>query len=179
MITIRSQILLLFLFGGPVCSTTFAVSIPCTGEKDSEWVQGRQEALQQESLFRFVLSEAGSPTSCKAKLTQNGPDGKFGSITYEFKNGFTYTAESLPPESSVVTLDASNGFTSEPKAVRQLKEAAAKTGLQINWTAKPELGKEGETETKTFWDPDEGRNGRGFLTYKKGKLISIGFGMAL
>jgi len=90
----------------------------------------------------------------------------------------TYTAESMPPETSAITLSALNGFPDEAKAIRQIKTATTQDGLHVDWS-KPNIEKSSDTEIKTFWDPAEGTNGRGFLSYRKGKLISVGFGMAL
>ncbi len=152
--------------------------VPCTGEKNRAWVQARQDAILEEVLFRFALSQAGLPAACEAKITATTEEGQFGSVVYHFQDGTTYSAESLPPETSVISLTTKNGFKNETEAVRQLKEATTKSGLHLDW-AKPNTKKSGETETQTFWDPDEGTNGRGFLSYKNGTLVSIGFGMAL
>ena len=99
-------------------------------------------------------------------------------MKFYFKKLAIISSETSPPESSVLKIEALNGFKNESKAIEKLKEAVKKSGLKMNWD-KPDVTHSGSEQTKTYWDLEEGTNGRLFLTYKDSKLVSIGYGMAL
>jgi len=145
-----------------------AAPVPCKGEKEPK----------DQPLFHFAVSRAGAPTACEARRSAATDESHFREVVYRFKDGSNYTVKTSPPETSVVTLTTTHGFSNEAEAMKQLKGATAKVGLQVKWV-QPEIEKAGSMERKTFWDPAEGTNGRGFLTYENGTLVSIGFGMAL
>jgi hypothetical protein len=130
--------------------------------------------IKKHDLYIYAEQKLGKSTGCQTQ-SQTSDGQTFGTTTVNFKNG-KLTAETMPPETSVITLEAD--FKDEKEALAKLKEATKNAGLKINWE-KPETEKNGTSETKTFWDPSEGLNGRGFLTYKNKKLVSIGLGMAL
>lgn len=142
-------------------------------------MQTRTNGVSDDVLFSFAITLAGLPDSCQARITSSTEDGKFGQYAYSFKNGITYEVQSSPPETGAVTLSASHGFPDATVAFRELKKSTEKVGLHIDWASHPELRKSGETETQTFWSSDSGANARGFLSYRDGHLVAIGYGTAL
>ena len=152
--------------------------LECRGKADHDWLQQSRDSVVKESLFRFAIEQAGRPISCEVKDWSITEEGKFGTLVYQFKNGATYSLESSPPETLAYAFSTSNGFAQESKAISSIKKAAAAKGLHVDWT-EPQIEKSGDVETKTFWDPNEAVNGRAFLSWKNGQLISIGYGMAL
>ncbi len=151
--------------------------IICDGT-DKAWIKEKTTYNKDHLLFKYVVSLFGRATQCSGEIDSIFDGQKFGKITYKFENKAILKFETMPPETSKSTLEVLNGFNNEKEAIEKIQEAVKKAGLKITLD-KPEIEKSGLIETKTFWDPDGGTNGRLFLVYDNKKLVSVGYGMAL
>jgi len=158
-----------------VSASNLQAIVKCGGEMDKDWIQPYEESIPRDALFRYAVSLFGLPASCRTKKTSTSEGESFGQVTYLFSNGAAYSVETLPPETSETRLFAPHGFPNEKDAIQHLKKAT--TELGIAWS-KPEISIDRGVTTKTFWNPDSGVNTRGFIDYKSGKLIAIGYGSA-
>lgn len=153
------------------------ILLTCQGQ-DSGWLSEKKEALKNHELIKYASSVFGPATGCSGKVISHFENRKFGEMTFDFNRKAFFKSEAFPPEVSMLTLTVENGFSNEKEAILKIQEVAKNAGLKIKMN-KPEVKKSGAVETKTYWDPSEGVNGRLFLVYKNSKLTSIGYGMAL
>ncbi len=80
--------------------------------------------------------------------------------------------ETMPPETSVVTLRTNSGLPDEESARQLLERYSTDVGLEIDWTA-PTSSAEGAERQQTFWDPDLGVNGSASFIYREDVLVSL------
>jgi hypothetical protein len=145
---------------------------------ERDWVRDQRAKCESHLLFKYAEKLFGEPANYIGKVDLASSGEKFGILAFKFKNGAKLTFETLQPETSRVELECEKGFPDENEAIAKLKGATAKTGLKIDWS-KPQIKSVEGNEIKTYWDPEPGINGQGFLEYRAKKLIRIGYSMAL
>lgn len=101
-----------------------------------DWTaQASSRAVTFDVLLADVVAREGRWKACRGELHSLGDQGTgFGRLTYSFASGLTLTIESLPPESSVVTLRREAGLLTEADWVGMLKRYAAARGVPIDWS---------------------------------------------
>jgi len=151
----------------------------CDGPEADPWVRElRDRVLRFDELAGFAVGSYGAPLTCEGAVSTEFDGMKFGSLCLGFSEGATFRVETLPPESSVVTLRVPSGFTDEAAARQSLEVYAADVGLEIDWTT-PEFTTEGDEQVQTFWDPDPGLNGSVSMIFLEGTLVAVRLSMAL
>ncbi len=156
-----------------------AALVPCDGPGVDPWVAGlRDRVLSSDMLANYAAKLYGPSVSCEGAVTSEFDGAKFGTVRLGFSQGVTFTAETMPPETSIVTVRSPAGFENEASARKALGAYCASVGLRIDWTA-PNETTEGEERVQRFWDPDPGVNGSASLYFREGVLVAIRFSMAL
>lgn len=152
---------------------------PCDGPDTDPWVKElRDRVLSFDELVAFAVAVYGAPLHCEGEVGSEFDGMKFGSVRLDFSEGASFEVETLPPESSVVSLSAPSGFVDEVLARQVLQVYTERIGVEIDWTA-PETIDQGEKRVETFWDPDPGLNASASLVYAAGTLVELRFSLAL
>jgi hypothetical protein len=151
----------------------------CDAPEADPWVREmRERVLRFDDLAVFAAESYGEPMSCEGVVTAEFDGTKFGSLRMVFSEGSTFQVETLPPESSLVTLRSPSGFTDEVVARSVLVSYAEGIGVEIDWTA-PEVTTEAGERIETYWDPDTGLNASAALILEDGSLVGLRFSLAL
>jgi triacylglycerol lipase len=168
-----------FMREEPDVEASIMVWPACDGPDADPWVRElRDRILHFDELAGFAVESYGAPLTCEGAAATEFDGMKFGSLRLGFSERATFRVESMPPETSAVTLRAPSGFDDEAAARQVLKAYAADVGVEIDWTA-PEVTIQGDERVETFWDPDPGLNGSASLVYAGGSLVALRFSMAL
>jgi hypothetical protein len=153
--------------------------MPCEGPDADPWVAGlRERSMSSDMLASYAAKLYGPPVSCEGAVTSEFDGSQFGMVRLDFSKGVTFTAETMPPETSIVTLRSPSGFEDEASARQALGAYCASVGLRIDWTAPTET-KEGDERVQSFWDPDPGVNGSASFIFSGDTLVALRFSMAL
>ena len=134
--------------------------------------------MSSDMLANYAVKLYGPPLSCEGTVTSEFDGSKFGMVRLGFSKGVTFTVETLPPETSIITLRCPAGFDDQASARRALAAYSSSVGLRIDWTAPTET-KEGGERIQSFWDPDPGVNGSTSLVFSGDTLVALRFSMAL
>lgn len=116
--------------------------------------------------------------TCGGKVTAVFDGVEFGTLDLGFANGAKLRVETLPPESSQVTLSVPTGFPDEQEAQRLIRTYVARVGVDIDWS-QPEITREGATTTERYVSFDSGLNASIETTVADGLWVKVRFGMAL
>ena len=178
--------LLLVLWALASCAVASAQAVQppvsgpaCEGPDVDPWVTGlRDRALSSNQLAAYALERYGPLLHCTGLVTTEFDGAKFGIVRLEFTGGVILTIETMPPETSIVSLRAGAGFGDAGALRRVLEAYAAGAGLHIDWTA-PTVTREGDERRATFWDPDPGLNASATLLFVQDTLVAVGVSMAL
>jgi len=153
--------------------------LPCESPDADPWVAGlRDGAMSSDMLANYAAKLYGPSVSCEGAVTSEFDGSKFGMVRLGFSKGVTFTAETMPPETSIVTLRSPAGFEDQASARKALGAYCASVGLHIDWTAPTET-KEGDERVQSFWDPDPGVNGSASFIFSGDTLVALRFSMAL
>jgi len=139
-----------------------------------EW----QKTMKQDQFYLYAVKLFNKPAACKGKFEGDIEESGNSVMILTFSNGATYSVETFPPESSMEKLRAPDGFPDEKEARSFMKRYSEERGVHIDWS-KQEENHEGDEQSFTFWDPDDGLNAGVDLVYKNRKLVEISFHMAL
>jgi hypothetical protein len=94
----------------------------CAGPDADPWVtELRDRVLSYDELAAFAVEAYGAPLTCGGEVGTEFDGVKFGSLLLNFSDGASFEVETMPPETSVVTLSAPSGFTDEVLARQVLK----------------------------------------------------------
>ena len=155
-------------------------ALPCEGPDVDPWVadfRGRVESY--DDLYRFAVERFGPPVSCEGAIGDEFDGARFGSLTFTFVEGITYSVETMPIETSLSTMRHPTGFE-DPDAMREALAADAEgTGLRIDWSTPPEVSELDGEVIHSYWDPETGLNASASLIYAGGELVGIRLSMAL
>jgi len=159
-------------------SATRAVA-PCAGPDADPWAAAfRDRTLSFNGLAQFAVADFGGPVDCDGTVTMEFDGARYGTLLLTFQGGVFLEVETLPIETSIVTLRASSGFEDRGRVEEALRAYAGQIGVSIDWT-QPEHSVDGEESTETYWDPDPGLNASASLVSVGGGLIAVRFSMAL
>jgi len=151
----------------------------CEGPGVDPWVDGlRDRVLSTNPMVHYAIELFGPPLTCEGSVTTEFDGVKLGAVRLGFADSVTFRIETMPPETSIVTLRTSSGFDDEDSARKAIEAYSADIGLDIDW-AKPTSTVEGEERVQTFWDPDTGLNASASLFFKEDTLVALRFSMAL
>jgi hypothetical protein len=155
-------------------------SMPDCDEPDADpWVtELRDRVLAFDALVGFAVQAYGAPLHCEGAVSAEFDGTKFGSMQLSFSEEASFRVETLPPETSVVTLSAPSGFTDEVAARQVLQVYAEDIGVEIDWTV-PGITTEGAEQVESFRDPDPGLNASASHFYSGDSLVALRFSMAL
>ncbi len=152
---------------------------PCEGPDADPWVTGlRDRVISLNPLVDYTVDLYGLPLTCEGTVTSEFDGSKFGAVRLGFAEGVTFEVETMPPETSVVTLRDPLGFDDEASARQILGAYSSDFGLQIDWTA-PTVTAEGDERVQSFWDPDAGLNGSASFFFLEDTLVALRFSVAL
>lgn len=152
---------------------------PCDAPEADPWVAGqRDRILAGDGLEAFATELFGPHTACVGEVTDVFDGTRFGVVELEHATSAVLRVETLPPESSVVSLRAPGGFPDEQAARDALEAYVLRVGVAPDWSA-PEIVRDGEVETRAFTDPDPGLNATAWLVYRGDMLVELRFSLAL
>lgn len=152
---------------------------PCEAPEAGTWVtEQRDRLLAHDGLVRFAIDRYGPPVLCEGETTSQFDGNVFGTLRLEFEGGVTFRLETMPPEASAVTLEATSGFQDETALRGALERYAADVGVEIDW-AQPTPVDSGQQRQETYWDPDDGLNASAKLLFADDVLVSVRFSLAL
>lgn len=151
----------------------------CDDPDADPWVaQLRDRMISFNLLVAHAIELNGSPLTCEGAVTSEFDGAKYGTLTLGFDHGMTFVVETMPPETSIVTLRTGSGFDDEVSARRLLETYSAGVGVDIDWESATETA-EGEELVSSYWDPDPGLNASASLIFLDDTLVAIRFSMAL
>jgi hypothetical protein len=134
--------------------------------------------MSSNPLVDFAVELFGPPLTCEGSVTTEFDGVKFGALRLGFADSVAFQIETMPPETSIVTLRTFSGFDGNDSARHLLEAYSADIGLDIDWTT-PTSTVEGEERVQTFWDPDTGLNASASLFFKGDTLVALRLSMAL
>lgn len=153
--------------------------VACVGPDVDPWVVATAERVARfDGLFAFALEQFGEANGCTGRVTDEFDGARFGTVTWTFGGGATFSLTTMPPETSIVRLRHADGFGDSVAASAALRAYADAVGVAIDWSA-PEVSLEGEGEVQSFWDPDSGLNASASLMFVADALVEVRFSMAL
>jgi hypothetical protein len=153
---------------------------PCDGPGVDPWIgELRDRVLSYDGLALWAVEAYGAPRSCDGAVTDEFDGAKFGAVTLGFADGVALTVQTMPPEVSIVSLRAPDGFADESAVLQSLRAYAAARGLAIDWDAPPETSVDGDGSTATYWDPEAGLNGSASVVTVDAMLVEVRVSMAL
>ena len=154
-------------------------TVPCEGPGVDPWItEIRDRVMAFDQLAKYAVELYGLPLSCDGSVTDEFDGRKFGVLRLVFAEGVTFRIETMPPETSIITLRSSTGFDDEDAMRQVLETYSVNVGLRIDWTA-PTEAMEDDERIQAYWDPDSGVNGSASLVYSESALVAVRFSMAL
>jgi len=156
----------------PRCSAT-------TKDPDP-WLEAVAERIRtRDDLFRQLVAGHGAPSSCKGGATQQFDTQTFGSISFEWRDGMTFTVQTFPPESSIIQLALQSGLSDRDSLVRQIQGYLRDRGISIDW-ATPRTQSTTAGRVLEFASASPGMNAQVTLEYDtKDRLVAIRIALAL
>ena len=165
--------------GVAVSASASSAVAPCTGPDADPWAAAfRGRTLSFNSLAQFAVAEFGGPVDCDGAVTTEFDGARYGTLLLTFQGGVALEVETLPIETSIVTLRSSAGFEHRGRVEDALRSYAAQIGVSIDWT-QPEQSMDDDESTATYWDPDPGLNASASLVSADGRLVAVRLSMAL
>ena len=159
-----------------------AVDAKCSNvAKDADpWLEAIAERIRRsDGLFRQLVSAHGLPSSCQGGATEQFDGQQFGSVSFGWRDGLSFTVRTLPPESSIVELKMRGGFPDKDGLFRQVQAYVQDRGLVIDW-AKPRVHSTPTERTEEFASASPRINASVILTYDADtRLVSVGIRLAL
>lgn len=146
--------------------------------EEDPWLSDWRQIIMQDQLYQYAVSLFSGPINFEGKITTVFDGNKFGIARFSFSGGGEFRIETLPPESSITTLRAPNGFPDENDVGSFFKQYLQDIGLKIDWS-KPEEQISNDEKIIKFFDPVPGFNATATMVYKDNKLIEIGVSMAI
>lgn len=151
----------------------------CEGVSVDPWVTGLHErVIAHDGLAQYAIDRFGAPVTCGGKITSVFDGVEFGTLDLGFANGAKLRVETLPPESSRVTLSVPSGFPDEQEAQQLIRTYVARVGVLIDWS-RPIITRDGATTTERYESVDSGINAAVETTVVNGLLTKLQFSMAL
>lgn len=142
------------------------------------WLSAWKAVLEEDRLYLYAVKLFGAPTGCEGKITATFEDEKFGIMRFAFAAGSELQIETAPPETTRLTLKVPGGFPNENEARAILEQYVREIGLKIDWS-KPVEETTADGNTKILRYSDRGLDATAVMVYKGGKLIEMGYQMAL
>jgi hypothetical protein len=160
--------------------TLSAASVRCEGPgaEDAAAVQ-TQKNTENGSFYGFAVAHWGTPLSCTAKVRRDGAQ-TFGTWTWRFKGGVTFSHDVSPPEYVVSTFSFERGLD-DARVVDALFALDDVKSLSVRKKEKPalEVDADAGTTTERHWSTDEGFNAAIDVVRKAGKVVLLRFHIAL
>jgi len=170
---------LVTLAGMPDLAVGQVASSTCEGADEDPWIAEMHERMMRLNRFvAYAVEQHGPAATCRGAVTTEFDGGKYGEIELEFSEDVVFHIETMPIETSIVTLRATRGFEDEDAVRLLLLEYAAAIGLSIDWDAPEEATEAGE-RLETYWDPEPGLNASAQLIYRETMLVAVRLRMAL
>jgi len=153
--------------------------LPCDDPAADAWVAAqRDRVISANGLEAFASEVFGAWTACSGEVTTRFDGTSFGVVVLRHGDAAVLRVETMPPETSLVTLRALEGFPDEPSAREALEAYARAIGVSPDWR-RPEIAREGELEVRGYADPDPGLNATASLVYRGDTLVELRFTLAL
>lgn len=160
-------------------TATALAPVPCDGPDTDPWVTDfRDRVVAYSSLYAFAAEQYGEWVSCDAEIRTEFDGRRFGIIRFGFGDDIELGVETMPPETSIVTLSSASGFEDEEAVLQALRAYTAGRGLAIDWDT-PEAETDGDEVTHIYWDPEPGLNASARVVRVDGVVTSVRFSMAL
>jgi hypothetical protein len=153
--------------------------LPCDDPAADAWVaEQRDRVVSANGLEAFAAEVFGAWTACSGEVTTRFDGAPFGVVALEHGDAAVLRAETMPPEASLVTLRAREGFPDERSARGALEAYVRAIGVALEW-GRPEIAREGDLEVRRYADPDPGLNAAASLVYRGDTLVELRFTLAL
>lgn len=151
----------------------------CDGPDGDPWVTATADRVPRfDGMFAFAIEHHGEATGCSGRVTDEFDGARFGVVTWTFTGGVVFELQTMPPETSRVSLRVPEGFEDPVAATAALRAYTDGIGVAIDWDA-PQVLLEGDAEVRSHWDPESGLNASASLVFVGEALVELRFSMAL
>lgn len=163
--------------GDPVVSS--APSPACDDEATDPWVVDlRTRVLTFDGLAKLAIDRFGDPVACHGRVDGVFDGSKYGTLELGFPNDVALVVETMPLETSRVTLSAPHGFESPDEARRRFREYVDRIGVELDWS-RPEMTTEGADRVLVFRSDEPGLDASAELRFAGSELRVLRFSIAL
>jgi hypothetical protein len=147
---------------------------------NGNWLESTKYRIQENStLYRYMVSIYGPPSSYQGNATVVFEDRSFGLIEFKWIDKLIYSVQTLPPESSIIILRFNKGYSDKKKLFQQVQNYIRERGLQINWT-KPQIIKNPSSYAENYVSQSTDVNANVIYEYNlQGLLVSVKITLAL
>ena len=163
----------------PAVEAVGLLAFACDGPDVDPWVTATAGRVPRyDAIFAFAVGLYGEATGCTGRVTDEFDGARFGVVTWTFMGGVVFELQTMPPETSRVSLSVPEGFEDPVAATASLRAYTDGVGVAIDWDA-PDVSLDGDAEVRSYWDPDSGLNASASLVFVGEVLVELRFSMAL
>ncbi|HOB93879.1 MAG TPA: hypothetical protein PK306_10365 [Aquabacterium sp.] len=103
---------------------------------DAAWAdEAGRRAARHDALLAAVAAREGPWRRCSGERAPSLPDAEgFGRLSFEFAGGLKLSIKTLPPETSVISLQRPGGLAPKDDWIDLLRRYAAERGVPVDWS---------------------------------------------
>ena len=151
----------------------------CDDASTDPWVTDlREHILASDGLAHYAVEQFGDPVACHGRVDNVFDGMKFGTLELGFTDDVLLVVDTMPLETSRVTLLAPHGFGDQNEARQRLQDYVSGIGVEIDWSQSETTTENADMALK-FWADDPGLNASAELVFTDGQLRILRFSMAL
>jgi hypothetical protein len=144
----------------------------CGPARDPETLAFAQRVIDEDVLYRFLVSAHGLPARCRTQAVRE-KDQENVSIRFGWQGGMSLTLSYSSPEISITTVRDARGLERIPQLEAAFRTYVRDNGLAIDWDT-PTVSRRGGTMEREYSDPDPGLNGIvRYVFDSKGRLVEM------
>jgi hypothetical protein len=134
-----SLVMISFQIAMVACSTHPHVAqehacVKCSNVAKDPWLEAIAERIRtHDSLFRRLVAVHGPPSFCQGRSSQQFEGQSFGSVTFGWRHGLSFSVQTFPPESSIIQLSMRDGFSDKNDLLLQIQDSLEDRGITIDW----------------------------------------------
>lgn len=147
------------------------------GAKDPAALE-HQKSVESSAFFKLAVSAWGAPVACTAKARKEEAR-VFGTWSWRFKRGATFSDELTPPETVVDTFSFDRGLDNRMVDALFALDAVKQVNIHAGGKSQLDTDAAAGTTTERHWSSDEDLNAGIDLVRKAGKVIALQFHIAL
>lgn len=152
---------------------------PCDAPDAAPWVgEQRDRIAAYNDLYAWATGRYGAPTACDGRVTLEFDGRPYGVVELTFAGGATLTVETMPLETSIVTLRRPSGFADPDAVTSALRDYADGVGVEVDWS-EPTTTMQGDGRTDEFGPVDPAFNVFARIEYIGSAPVAISLSIAL